>query len=833
MTEDLVFGLVVLMGLLLAASVVAIVSKKIKFPFTILLVVIGLVLGWGSRNVAVLFPLTAFSLTPEVVLFIFLPVLIFESAFNLNARALLKNLLPILTLAIPGLLMATAAVGFLMHFVLDLPLGVSFLFGALISATDPVAVISLFKELGAPKRLTMLVEGESLFNDGTALVLFRVILGVVLVGEFSGETLVHGLIEFLIVFIGGVGVGILLGLVFGKIIQIVENDHLVEITLTVILALSAFMVAEHFLEVSGVMATVAAGLTMGSYGRTKISPPVHREMEAFWEYFAFICNSLIFLLVGLSVDFALFVDNSGAIFFGAFAVVAGRALVVYTLFPLIGRFKTVEKVNRAFQTIIFWGGLRGALAIVIALSIPSELEQKSFILTLTLGVVLLSLFINGLTIRNVMSLVGLDKYTLKERYERSQAIVSSLKEAVEKMESLASQGAIHNTLFISRKQAYEKEITALKEELAQLTHGQTSLRYEDESEIILRHCLNSERSQYRTFFEEGYLDEDNLKEMNHRIDLELDRVKTGQDITGLEEVPSLFNRLEDTFLKLMGGLFFLRPITRRFKTRRIAAGYEMERARYHVSAVLLEGIEEMEEQMTVSAQPLEQAKQFYQKLHGQAEARVDTIRAEFPQYVEKVEAGILTRLCLNSELATFTELHSQGAISDKVLMEMSEDINSRLRRMQMRPVEELLIPPPELLRMVPYFKELKEIELMNLCSRLTALSFLPGEEIVKEGDAGDSLFIIGRGQVDVSTGGAGQPTHLARLKAGDFFGEVALLETQPRIATVTAITPCTLLELTRDRLLPYLEKAPELRDMLESTTEIRILDTRRAREKGK
>ena len=160
MTEDLIFGLVVLMGLLLAASAVAIVSKKIKFPFTILLVVIGLVLGWGSRNVAVLFPLTAFSLSPEVVLFIFLPVLIFESAFNLNARALLKNLLPILTLAIPGLLMATAAVGFLMHFFLDLPLGVSFLFGALISATDPVAVISLFKELGAPKRLTMLVEGS-------------------------------------------------------------------------------------------------------------------------------------------------------------------------------------------------------------------------------------------------------------------------------------------------------------------------------------------------------------------------------------------------------------------------------------------------------------------------------------------------------------------------------------------------------------------------------------------------------------------------------------------------------------------------------------------------
>jgi CPA1 family monovalent cation:H+ antiporter len=143
---------------------------------------------------------------------------------------------------------------------------------------------------------------------------------------------------------------------------------------------------------------------MGSYGRTKISPSVHRERVSFWEYFAFICKSLIFLLVGLSVDFSLFVDHSGAIFFGAFAVVVARALVVCILFPLIGRFKTVEPVSRAFQAIIFWGGLRGALAIVIALSIPAELEQRSFILALTLGVVLLSLFINGLTIRHVISL---------------------------------------------------------------------------------------------------------------------------------------------------------------------------------------------------------------------------------------------------------------------------------------------------------------------------------------------------------------------------------------------------------------------------------------------
>ncbi|MDA2934899.1 cyclic nucleotide-binding domain-containing protein [Acidobacteria bacterium AH-259-D05] len=467
----------------------------------------------------------------------------------------------------------------------------------------------------------------------------------------------------------------------------------------------------------------------------------------------------------------------------------------------------------------------------MALSIPAELEQRSFILALTLGVVLLSLFINGLTIRHLIAIVGLDKYSLKEKYERSQAILSAMKQAVEKMESLANQGAIHKSVFSARKESYEREMAALREELAQFTQGHTSFKYEDESEVILRHCLMLERVQYHKLFEEGRLNEDNLKEMGHLIDIQLDRVKEGRDISGLKEQPSLFNRLEYAFLKVMGGLFFLRPITRRYKTTRIAAGYEMERARHLVSGALLEGIEKMEHQKTVSARPLQQAKELYQKLHREAKARVETIRAEFPQYVEKVEAGILTRLCLNNELETFTQLHSQGAISEKVLMEMSEDINNRLRSMRMRPVEELLIPPCDLLRMVPYFEELKEEELIKLSSRLTAFSFLPGEEIVKEGDDGDSLFIIGRGQVDVSTMGDGQAVHLARLKAGEFFGEVALLHPQPRTATVRAATPCTLLELSRDKLLPYLEKATHLKDILEKAYQARILDTRLAHER--
>ncbi len=357
MTLDIVMAT---MTLLFTAAIVAIVAKRIKFPFTILLVIIGLILGYASHKIPALHSLTMFKLTPEVVLFVFLPALLFESAFNLDAKELMRNILPILTLAIPALLISTATVGFIVHYALGLPLGVSLLFGSLISATDPVAVVALFREIGAPKRLNLLVEGESLFNDGTALVVFKIILGVVLLGNFSSATITNGLIEFFIVFFGGITTGIILGIVFSKTIEMVRNDPLVEITLTTILAHSAFIAAEHLFHVSGVMSVVAAGLIMGGYGRNKISPAVQEHMESFWEYFAFVCNSLIFLLVGLSVNLHLFMANLPAIFVASGAILIARCGAVYSLVPIIGKFKMVEEINRKFQTVIFWGGTKGS-----------------------------------------------------------------------------------------------------------------------------------------------------------------------------------------------------------------------------------------------------------------------------------------------------------------------------------------------------------------------------------------------------------------------------------------------------------------------------------------
>lgn len=820
-TLDLV---IMIMTLLFCASIVGIISKKIKFPFTIFLVIIGLLLGLASHKVSFFHAVTLFRLTPDVVLFVFLPVLIFESAFNLDAKKLLKNIIPIMTLAVPALLISTFTVGFILHYSLELDLGITLLFGALISATDPVAVIALFKEIGAPKRLNLLVEGESLFNDGTALVLFKIILGVVMLGTFGPGTIAEGVLDFVVVFSGGVAVGIIFGVVFAKTIEIIRDDPLVEITLTTILAHSTFITAEHLLHVSGVMATVAAGLTMGSYGRNKISPSVQEHMASFWEYFAFVCNSLIFLLVGLSIDIHLFVENYRAILLAVLAVLSGRAIAVYTLFPLIERFKMVEPVGKSFQTVIFWGGLRGALAIAIALSIPIELAERSFILVLTLGVVLFTLLVNGLSVKPLMGRLGLNRFSVSENLERLQAIIHAKQKGWNDMLVFAETGAVDRKSVDAAKKGFRESLNGTLSELEKFRKSATGLGPRGESDIVLRHALKLERIEYHKLFEKGLIDENNLKEMTHIIDNELDRIKEGREAMGKGEAPPLFNRFMDIFFRTIGLVPVFKPLLMKYKTRKIAASYERKRARILAIPVVIDELEKMGKEETYPEEAIEESKRFYRKIFSIASERLEVLKSEYPEYVEKSESGILKRCRINSELETFRELYRNGAITEKVLRVNEEELERSLRKMKMRPVEEFLLSPRELISKVPCFSALAEENLVSLGAKLSAVSYLPNEVIVKEGEEGDSLFLVGRGQLEVVTKDReDREIPLATLKAGDFFGEIALLHPQPRTATVRALTPTTLLELKRDDLMPYLKTEPHLKEALEEAYRKRIL----------
>lgn len=396
--------IIVVIGLLFVASVSAIIVKKARLPYTIGLLVVGILIGYLSSRVEALAIMREVQLTPEIILFLILPTLLFEASINIDSKILFRNIVSILMLATIGLLISMTVVGIGVSAVTPLSLGAALIFGALISATDPVAVIALFKELGVPKKLSTLVDGESLFNDATAIVVFNIILGIVAAGTaFSSSIMISGIGQFLVVFFGGLAVGLILGAVFFGLLSLSKSDHLVQAALTSVLAYVTFIVADHFLHVSGVMAVVAAGVFSSWVAQRVFDESMRHYIAEFWEYMAFVANSLIFLLMGLT-EYHLFEDIgryrniAGYIIVAFILTIIARALVVYGVTPLTNRLTPNEQVGESDKAVMFWGGLRGAIPLALALGLPADFEHRIIIIDLTLGTVLLSLLIQGTTV---------------------------------------------------------------------------------------------------------------------------------------------------------------------------------------------------------------------------------------------------------------------------------------------------------------------------------------------------------------------------------------------------------------------------------------------------
>lgn len=381
------------------ATAVALVARRLRVPYTVALVVAGLALG-GFRVFGVVPPLTK-----ELLYAVFLPGLLFEAAFHLDARVFWQSKWTIHGLAVPGLVLIVLLTAVLLvfgarvHGVTALGWAPAMAFAALISATDPIAVVATFKSLGAPKRLAVLVEGESLLNDGTAVVVFTLVLGV-LGGQ--GQSPVHVAVDFARIVGMGALVGGGVGWVASRLIHRVE-EPMIEITLTTIAAYGSFALAEQ-MHYSGVIAVVVAGMVCGSIGARGMSPSTHLAVESFWEYVAFALNSAVFLLIGFQVRIAALLAAWRPILVAYVAVTAGRAAVVYLVTIALGR--TAERTPWSWRAVITWGGLRGALSMVLAMSLPAWIPARSLLLDLTFGVVIVSILVQGLTMPALLRRLG-------------------------------------------------------------------------------------------------------------------------------------------------------------------------------------------------------------------------------------------------------------------------------------------------------------------------------------------------------------------------------------------------------------------------------------------
>ena len=391
MTEFSTFALGLI---LLTASLVAVVSRRLKLPYSVGLVIAGISLT--------LLPSTAtLPLTRDLIFNIFLPPLVFEAALQLEWKAFRRELPLTVGLAFAGVVIAAAFVATGMHFAIGWSWIGAALFGVLIAATDPVSVIAAFREMKVVRRLSMVVESESLLNDGAAAVGFTLLTAIAAGGAATPLAIFGSLLWT-------VAGGILSGVVVAGALLFIAGrteDHLVEITLTTIAAYGSFMMAEHF-HMSGVLASLTAGLLVGNVRWMRaISESGRGHVLAFWEYVAFLANSVVFILIGNHEAHQPLSLVTGAALAAVVLVLAGRALAVYPFCALFAR--TRVKLNYRYQHVLVWGGLRGALALALALALPGDVPERREIVVVSFAVVAFSIFVQGLTMPWLIRRLGL------------------------------------------------------------------------------------------------------------------------------------------------------------------------------------------------------------------------------------------------------------------------------------------------------------------------------------------------------------------------------------------------------------------------------------------
>lgn len=370
--------------LLLIAAVVAMLTRRLRLPYSVGLVTAGIIL-------AVLPFAPKVSITRDLIFTALLPPLLFEAAFNIHWNQLRRNLPVIAVLATLGVLLSACATAAGMHYLAGWQWFAALVFGVLIAATDPVSVVATFKEAKAQGRLPVLIEAESLFNDGTAAVAF----GIAVTWASGGQVTFLEITSTLLRVIGG-------GILCGAIVSIGAlflagrtGDHLVEITFTTVAAYGSFLLADHF-GLSGVLATITAGLLIGNFkSLNAISDRGREAIESFWEYAAFVANSLVFLLIGMHGARQKFAPIWLPALIAITLVMLGRAVAIYPCCALFSR--SPLRVTMKHQHVLFWGGLRGALALALALGLPPEIPRREEIIAVSFAVVAFSVFVQGLT----------------------------------------------------------------------------------------------------------------------------------------------------------------------------------------------------------------------------------------------------------------------------------------------------------------------------------------------------------------------------------------------------------------------------------------------------
>jgi len=810
---DTAFVLLVIAALLVVVGFCQPLAAYLKLPPPVLLGVVGVALGgfpavlsqlgWSTRSDPFADIFVELPVSSATFIYVFLPLLVFEAGIVTDVRRTLEDAAPILLLAIVATLITTAVIGLALWPLAGVSLVVCLLLGAVVATTDPAAVIAIFRDVGAPARLTRLVEGEALLNDAAAISLFAVLLGMIV--SAREPNIGFGLGQFFVSFIGGGVLGLLAGRALLAVVPWVRDDRLAEATLTLALAYGVFIAAERLFHVSGVVAVLGSGLTVSALGRSRIAPYNWSFLTDLWDQIAFWARSLVFILASILVPRLLGDVGLHDLLLVAVLVAAAfaaRILVLFVLVPPLEFFRLTQPISSAYKLAITWGGLRGALTLVLALAATENAalgpEVKRFIAVLATGLVLFTLFVNGTTLRLVIDLLGLDRLSPRNQVLRDQVLALSYAEVCDSVRDMARDHSLAESAVEEVVKPYQAWIEA-----ANTRDADERLTERDRLAIALVALANQERALVLERRADRIASLATVQVLLRNADLLVEGARTEGRVG--------YRRAAETALSFPVAFRIAYFLYRYFGIVRFLA----DRLADHVELLLvtqlladrLPGFNRRLGPM-FGERITELTGEIIERRREAVGGAFDALRRQYPDYVAALEIRFLRQSALRQETERYRALFQEGLIPQELYDDLQRGVAGASAG-ELRPRFDIGLDSHRLIEKLDLLSGLDEGQLDRVARLLRSRFTVPNERIIRKGDRGDAVFFIVSGAVEVTL-----PAGPVRLGSGDFFGEMALLSGQPRQADITALTYCRLLVLRKADFERFMTANPEAREAI-------------------
>ncbi|MBN9486453.1 MAG: cation:proton antiporter [Alphaproteobacteria bacterium] len=826
------YALLGLAMVLMIVSLLVPVAERLRLPHTVLLAVSGLGLGLVSewitargQSAGVLADafkgFAGLQGGTDLLLPLFLPPLLFTAGLTIEVRRLIDEMSAVLLLAIVAVLVCIGGVAGVVHLVTGYEILVCLLVGVIVSTTDPAAVIGIFRDVGAPKRLSILAEGESLLNDAVAIASFGFVMQLLVaqvspeVGAGAAAEAAAPVLHVLRDFFGGIVFGFAVARVVMLILPRLGDSDVAIASVTVSLAYLSYVVADHYLAISGVVSVVVAALTVAAYGPTNLHPRQWAALKQLWQQLDFWSNCLIFVLASMVA--AQFLPHITWLYiWGLVAVVVGamlaRALVVFGMLPLLETTRLVEPVDQRYKTILVWGGLRGAVTIVLAMVVAGDTRLpdavREFTAELATLFVLFTLLVNATTLGLVMRALGLNKLSPVEVALRDRVLALSRVNVQRHLRQIMRD---HNQrvvgLDVDPDSAGDAEIEGPPADLP--------LELEERLSVGLLTLCTQEKELYLDLFEQQTLSRRMVALLTARVDRLIDAVRD-RGAEGYQEVVQSFTQPDFGFrgalwLHRQFGLGWLltERLADRFETLLVSQDVLAELAAFNLNSVADLLGADAEEKLGAVIRDREQL----------VDRALRALSLQYPGYAESVKDRQLELAAIRFEAAEYARRLRESVIGREVYADLRRKLNARRKGVSRRPSLDLGLELVGMIARVPLFASLDSTAVREVGRRLRARLALPGEKIVAVGGRPDAMYFIAAGEVAVHVGSMMVP-----LKEGDFFGEMGLLDARPRVADVVAVGYCQLLALSRKDFDELLRRRPGMRAEIEAVAARRIAE---------